>query len=61
MTWVGFGHKVRGLLAVLKDGLVETNPLRNFVDFVNGENQKFFWGKQIRIGAGREFVVKKAG
>ncbi len=31
-----FGHTVRGPLAVLKSGCVDTEPPKNLIDFVNG-------------------------
>lgn len=31
-----FGHTVRGPLAVLRDGLAEVDPPKNWIDYVNG-------------------------
>lgn len=31
-----FGHTVRGPLAVLKSGCIDTEPPKNLIDFVNG-------------------------
>lgn len=37
-----FGHTVRGPLAVLKDGLVDSDPPRNIIDYVNGFRHRLY-------------------
>ena len=37
-----FAHKVRGPLAVLKDGLEETKPPVNLIDYINGFRRRLF-------------------
>ncbi len=37
-----FGHTVRGPLAVLKSGCVDTEPPKNLIDFVNGFRHRLF-------------------
>ncbi len=39
---LGFGHTVRGPLAVLKSGCVDTAPPKNLIDFVNGFRHRLF-------------------
>ncbi len=38
----GFGHTVRGPLAVLKSGCVDTEPPKNLINFVNGFRHRLF-------------------
>ena len=37
-----FGHTVRGPLAVLQDGLVESEPPKNLVDYVQGFRRRLY-------------------
>lgn len=37
-----FGHRVRGPLAVLRDGLGDTDPPKNLIDYVNGFRHRLY-------------------
>ena len=42
-----FGHTVRGPLAVLQDGLVEREPPKNLVDYVNGFRRRLYVAVEV--------------
>ena len=42
-----FGHSVRGPLALLQDGLVESEPPTNLVDYVNGFRRRLYMAVEV--------------